>query len=107
MFDFLRKDSDEGLPPYAQRILQENGFEELIEDKNFHLFVELMTRGLEGDPSDIVSNCMTVIVSLSTYCELSSEDFEEVLNTMRESFEEQNTPEARELRKSMLKYGLV
>lgn len=105
MFDFLKK--SKVFSNADAELLKENGFEDLVDDENFHRFLGLMTEAVTEDPSEVVYTCISVIISLSHYCELSEEDFDGVLEQMKRMYLEVDTEENRLLRESMLKYDLV
>lgn len=57
----------------------------LGQDKSFDLFQKLMLLALD-DPNAICNICMKCLVALSKLNDDSTEDFEKVLNHMREEY---------------------
>ena len=62
------------------------GFVKMLgEDKSFELFKKMMTLALD-DPNAIANISMKILVSLSKLNDDSTEEFEKVLNHMREEY---------------------
>lgn len=102
MFSFRKENDIDKL----KKRLEKSGLGKLAEDEKFLLCTTLMQKGLEN-PSDMIWLYMNVVIGISNFLEITTTDFEELMDIFKELYVEVQNDENIALCRSMLKYDLI